>query len=144
MIKRAKEIAGVAHAGQSDREGRPFIRHPEKVAEMVVGEEAKTVAWLHDVLAETDYTAAELRMFFPAQVVRAVQALTRRREESYEDYLRRVSAEPLAVKVKLAELTQWADLSALPHPTREQREWAERCLRYRLMLVQWVEERRCS
>ena len=144
MIKRAKEIAGVAHAGQSDREGRPFIRHPEKVAEMVVGEEAKTVAWLHDVLAETDYTAAELRMFFPAQVVRAVQALTRRREESYEDYLRRVSAEPLAVKVKLAELTQWADLSALPHPTREQREWAERCLRYRAQLVQWVEERKCS
>mgnify|MGYP001764831105 CR=1 FL=1 len=144
MIKRAKEIAGIAHAGQSDREGRPFIRHPEKVAEMVVGEEAKTVAWLHDVLAETDYTAAELRMFFPEQVVRAVQALTRRREESYEDYLRRVCAEPLAVKVKLAELTQWADLSGVHHPTRDQREWAERCLRYRTLLVQWVEASRCS
>ena len=144
MIKRAREIAKVAHSGQSDREGRPFIHHPEKVAGMVVGEAAKAVAWLHDVLAETDYTAAELRVFFPEEVVRAIIALTRKRGEPYEEYLRRVSLEPLAVKVKLAELTQWADLSAVPHPSREQREWAERCLGYRAQLVAWVEEQRCS
>jgi (p)ppGpp synthase/HD superfamily hydrolase len=144
MIRQAKAIAKVAHSGQTDREGRPFIHHPEKIADMVVGEAAKTVAWLHDVLAETDYTAVELRQFFPEDVVRAIIALTRLRGEPYGDYLRRVSAEPLAVKVKLAELTQWADLSAVPHPTREQRDWAERCLRYRAMLVAWVEEQKCS
>lgn len=144
MIKRAEQIASIAYTGKRDRSGKPYIHHPRKLAAMVEGEEAKTVAWLQGILAETDYTASDLAVFFPQTVVEAVIALTRDRDESYEDYLARLSLNPLAVKVKMAELNRWADLSAHPDPSPEERDWAKRCLGYRDILVARVEEQRVT
>ena len=103
---RAREIAKEAHAGQVKRTGEPMIDHVCRVAASVSGEDAVTVAWLHDVAENApEWTIDRLRSegFAPA-VLAAVDALTRRGGESYEKLVMRAGANPLAKAVKLADL----------------------------------------
>ncbi|TCU04842.1 HD domain-containing protein [Rhizobium sullae] len=48
-LDHAAEIAVEAHAGQTDKTGRPYIDHCRRVAAAVTGDEEKIVAYLHDV-----------------------------------------------------------------------------------------------
>jgi (p)ppGpp synthase/HD superfamily hydrolase len=49
---KAARLATRAHAGQVDQAGQPYIGHPERVAARLTTEEAKVVAWLHDVIED--------------------------------------------------------------------------------------------
>lgn len=80
------------------------IRHPKAVAALVQGEKEKAVAYLHDVLEDTDASVAEMRAIFGDEITGAVTADTRAEGEDYWDYLERVKNNPLALKVKLADL----------------------------------------
>jgi len=114
----AVELATRAHAGQVDKAGEPYIGHPLRVMGRVDGERARMVAVLHDVLEDTPVTAADLlSRGCPADVVEAVDALSKRPGESLEDSMRRVAAVPLALVVKRADLDDNTDpdrLASLP------------------------------
>ncbi len=111
----ARRIAIAAHEGQVDKAGRPYELHPRYVADHVTSDDAKAVAWLHDVLEDTDETPAGLLAAgVSPRVVRAVQAMTRRAGEDYISYVRRVSTDEIARVVKLADLAHNTDLSRLP------------------------------
>jgi (p)ppGpp synthase/HD superfamily hydrolase len=110
----AKRIATHAHQGQVDKAGQLYISHPEFVASQVTGDEAKAVAWLHDVVEDTAVTFDDLRAEgLSEQVIEAVAAITKRDSENYETYLERVTANPLAKAVKLADLKHNLDTSRL-------------------------------
>jgi (p)ppGpp synthase/HD superfamily hydrolase len=110
----AKHIATRAHQGQIDKAGQPYISHPEFVASQVTGDEAKAVAWLHDVIEDTPITFDDLRSEGLSEtVIEAVAALTKQDSESYETYLKRVAANPIAKAVKLADLKHNMDTSRL-------------------------------
>ena len=97
IVEIAQAIAEEAHAGQTDKAGRPYIGHPARVAARVDTEEQAAAAWLHDV-EETPVTAEQLHSRgIPQNVVTAVQALTRSDEEEGDDYYRRVRCDPNAV-----------------------------------------------
>jgi len=134
MIRIAKEIATIAHTGQFDKAGKPYVNHLEAVASKLKGAEEKTVAWLHDVLEDTDYTEEQLTMFFSPKIVEAVVALTRQRGESYEDYLRRIARNPLAVQVKLADLENNSDITRYDAPTEQEHQKVQQYKVYRKML----------
>ena len=59
---------------------------------------------------------------FPAVVLEAVEALTRREGEDYEAFIRRVAPNPIAREVKLADLRDNSDLSRIADPTERDRE----------------------
>lgn len=139
MIRIAKEIATFAHTGQVDKAGKPYVNHLAAVAAKLQGSEEKTVAWLHDVLEDTDYTAEQLSVFFPANIVEAVEALTKHRGEPYEAYLRRIAKNPLAVKVKMADLEQNADISRYDAPTDKDRACVKKYKKYRQLLFELVD-----
>lgn len=104
-VTAAAELASTAHAGQLDKSGAPYIDHPKRVAQKLAGDEqAMTVALLHDVLEDTGVTEEELRAAFDAQVVDAVVAITHPKHEPYDVYYQRVRANPLALRVKLADI----------------------------------------
>jgi (p)ppGpp synthase/HD superfamily hydrolase len=107
----AKQIAIWAHAGQKDKAGVDYIHHVERVAAKVAGDDvAETVAWLHDVVEDNHFVSlGDLNTEFPGVVVRAVGAITRRTGEKYFDYIRRVALDPLAAKVKIADLQDHLD-----------------------------------
>lgn len=102
-------LAVQAHAEQVDKAGLPYILHPLRVMNSVHphGLDAMAVAVLHDVLEDTKDPAIWLSMMqqvLPAEVITAVQVLTKVAGEKYETYLERVSCNELARRVKLADM----------------------------------------
>jgi (p)ppGpp synthase/HD superfamily hydrolase len=126
VIDKAKQLAHEAHSGQLDKAGKEYISHPEAVANMVETADEKVVAWLHDVLEDSDITEETLRSEFPDPIVDAVIALTHKSDETYDDYLCRLSQNPLAVTVKLADLEHNSDLSRFDSPSKRDIDRAQR------------------
>lgn len=105
-LDHAMQIAIEAHRGQVDKTGRPFFEHCQRVALLVSGDEARTVAYLHDVAEKgSGWTLDRLREEgFPPAIISAVDALTRRPDEPDDEFVRRAAANPLALPVKQADL----------------------------------------
>ncbi len=103
----AKDIAYKAHEGQFRRDGKtPYIQHPEAVANLV-GKNflAPAVAWLHDVLEDTNVTAKNLKeQGICDEVIDAVVLLTKKPNVEYNDYLAIIKQNPLAKRVKVADM----------------------------------------
>jgi (p)ppGpp synthase/HD superfamily hydrolase len=104
----AEAIARVAHYGAESRyDSRPYIDHVSRVAARCNTDEAKAVAWLHDVVEDTDVTLDALRSAgLPDTVLVAVDLLTCHTPHEYEAYIQRIaqSGNALAVAVKLADI----------------------------------------
>lgn len=116
----AEEIARVAHAGQTDKAGAPYIEHPRRVAEWVrrldpaASSTLVDAAWLHDVLEDTPLTRSDLeRLGVPDEVLDIVEAVTKREGEAKVDYFARIRRCPGAVAVKRADLADNTDPSRL-------------------------------
>ncbi len=119
LVKLSEEIATKAHAGQFRRGGQvQYIEHPRAVVSRVGDDqEAQIVAWLHDVLEDTEETAQSLEEAgIPIHLITAVDLLTKTREVKYDNYLDRIAACPLAKKVKIADML--SNLS--DNPTKKQ------------------------
>jgi len=118
----AKAIATEAHAGQTDKAGRPYIEHPERVAGRLGDPDAVVVALLHDVLEDTDLTADDLRAAGATELqVQALETLAHADHVSNEDYWRALRQVPLARMVKVADLADNTDPAriALLEPERQ-------------------------
>ena len=105
-LDHATQIAMEAHKGQTDKTGQPYFEHCQRVAMLVSGDEAKTVAYLHDVVEKgSGWTLDRLKEEgFPPAVLSAVDALTQRPDEPDGDFVRRAASNPLALPVKKADL----------------------------------------
>ena len=130
MTKRAMRVAYEAHHGQTDKSGVPYIFHPMHLAEQMDDEVSCAAALLHDVVEDTDVTLDELAESFPAEVIDALRLLTHAKDANYFDYVRAIRANPVAVKVKLADLAHNSDparLAVLSEETRRRlsRKYAE-------------------
>lgn len=137
-LERAIEIAAKAHAGQVDKAGQPYVLHPLRMMLAVTTPEARMAAVLHDVVEDTAVTLEELRdEGFPAAVISAVEALTKRDGEDYETFIRRVAPNPIAREVKLADLRDNSDLSRILEPTERDRERVKKYRRAIAYLERW-------
>lgn len=109
LTNKALRIAYDAHAGQLDKCGAPYIAHPLHVAEQMDDEASTCVALLHDVVEDSDVTLDDLAREFPPEVVEGVRLMTHDPEVDYLDYVRAIRGNPLATKVKLADLAHNSD-----------------------------------
>lgn len=116
-LQRAIEIATEAHKGQFDKAGRNYIGHPLRVMEMGKTEEEKIVGVLHDVIEDTDWTFERLaEEGFSQGIISALRCVTKLSEnENYDDFIDRVKKNPLAVAVKINDLTDNMDIRRLPY-----------------------------
>ena len=116
-LKRAIEIATEAHKGQLDKSGKDYIGHPLRVMEMGKTEEEKIVGVLHDVIEDTEWTFDKLaEEGFSQEVLSALKCVTKLSEnENYDDFIDRVKKNPLAVAVKINDLTDNMDIRRLPY-----------------------------
>ncbi len=105
-LERAIAIAAVAHEGQIDKAGAPYILHPLRVMAAQGTDESRIVAVLHDVVEDTDITLEDLRnqAHFSEPILQTLALVTRRPEDSYEDFVERCAFDPIARAVKLADL----------------------------------------
>jgi (p)ppGpp synthase/HD superfamily hydrolase len=121
-LERAIAIAAMAHEGQVDKAGMPYLLHPLRMMLSVNTLEARITAVLHDVVEDTTVTLEQLRAEgFASEVLEAVEALTKRpgEENDYDAFIRRVAPNPLAREVKLADLRDNCDLSRIARPTEK-------------------------
>ena len=117
-LETAIMIAVAAHAGAQDKGGNPYMLHPLRVMMGVTGEAAQIAGVLHDVVEDTPITLNDLRsMGLPEAAVDAVDCLTKRDGEAYDDYLCRVERNPVARAVKLADLEDNIRLDRLSEVT---------------------------
>ena len=116
-LQRAIEIATEAHKGQVDKSGKEYIGHPMRVMEMGKTEEEKIVGVLHDVIEDTDWTFEALaEEGFSKEVIDALRCVTKLSEnENYDDFIERVKKNPLAVAVKINDLSDNMDIRRLPY-----------------------------
>lgn len=116
-LQRAIEIATEAHKGQYDKAGNDYIGHPLRVMEMGKTENEKIVGVLHDVIEDTDWTFEALAAEgFSEEVIAALRCVTKLSEnENYDDFIERVKKNPLAVAVKINDLSDNMDIRRLPY-----------------------------
>lgn len=116
--KKAMRLMFEAHRDAVDKSGIPYVFHPFHVAEQMNDETSAIVALLHDVVEDTDYTPDDLReMVFSNEVCDALDYLTHREGVPYMDYVRRIKENPVAVRVKLADLAHNSDRTRFDHMT---------------------------
>ena len=114
LMLRAIELASEKHLSQTDKAGRPYFGHPVRVAARCQTDEQRMVALMHDLLEDTDVTAQQLLdEGFPAEIVEAVLAVTRRQGEDYEAFIERAATNPIARRVKIADLLDNMDVTRL-------------------------------
>ena len=111
MTIQAMHLAYRAHHGQVDKTGLPYIFHPIHLAEQMEDEVSCTVALLHDVAEDTEITLQQLSMEFPPEVMQPLHLLTHAPGTDYFEYVRAIKENPIAVKVKLADLAHNSDQS---------------------------------
>ena len=122
----AKEICLKAHEGQLDKGGHPYYLHPFKVASYGKTTEERIVGYLHDTVEDTNITLKDLENYgFSKEIVLAVDAITHREDESYDEYLTRLSKNPLATKVKINDfINNRVEHGHIAPPRELSLEWA--------------------
>lgn len=100
----AKALATKFHAGQTYG-NLPYTDHLQQVAYSVetgtTDDRMIVVAYLHDILEDTECTADALSALFEDNIVHAVVAITRTKGESKEAYLTKVKGNHMARIVKI-------------------------------------------
>ena len=116
-LERAIEIATQAHEGQVDKAGNAYIGHPLRVMEMGRTIEEKIAGVLHDIVEDTPWTFEMLEAEgFAPEIIAALKCVTKISEnEDYDDFIERVKKNPLAVAVKINDLTDNMDIRRLPY-----------------------------
>ena len=129
-LERAIAIAATAHQGQRDKADAPYILHPLRVMLRVGTPAERITAVLHDVVEDCEGWSFErlLNEGFSTEIIEALQAVTKREGESYEDFVARASQNPIGRRVKLSDLHDNCDLTRISHPTDKDHE---RIARYR-------------
>jgi len=129
-LERAVAIAAIAHEGQRDKAGAPYILHPLRVMLRVTTEAERITAVLHDVVEDCEGWSFErlLEEGFSADIIEALQSVTKRDGETYEDFVARACRNAIGRRVKLSDLHDNCDLSRINNPTARDHE---RIARYR-------------
>lgn len=114
LTKNAMKLCYTAHAGQLDKSGLPYVLHPVHLAEQMEDEYTTVTALLHDVVEDTAYSLQDLRrMGYPEQILEAISLLTHREGIPYLEYVAAIKENPIARRVKLADLRHNSDLTRL-------------------------------
>ncbi len=107
LVKTACTILFQAHKDDLDKGGYPYVFHPFYLATQMDDEASTCVALLHDVIEDHGdvYSFADLeRAGFPASVLDALRLLTHAEGVPYMDYVQALAKNPIARRVKCADL----------------------------------------
>lgn len=123
-LEHAIAIAAKAHEGRRDKADAPYILHPLRVMLRLDTEAERIVAVLHDVVEDcVEWSFERLRIEgFSEEILTALDSVTKRDGEAYEDFVRRAAANPIGLRVKLADLKDNSDLSRIANPIARDHE----------------------
>lgn len=106
-MKEVIKFAEIKHGEQKDKNGELYVWHLYRVATCFIddNDEYEIVAWLHDILEDTNTTVDDLlELGVPKNLISAIVILTHNKGQSYEDYIKLICTNKIATRVKLADL----------------------------------------
>ena len=104
-LNKAITVACKAHQGQSNINGEPYILHPLRLLVKAKSNEERIIAVLHDVIEKSNISLADLKnKGFDQNIISSIDSLSRRKSESYIDYIGRLMQNRISVKIKLLDL----------------------------------------
>ena len=104
-LHKAIAIACEAHQDQSSINGEPYILHPLRLLIKAKSNEERIIAILHDVIEKTNISLLDLKnKGFDQNIISSIDSLSRRRSESYIEYIERLMLNKISVKIKLLDL----------------------------------------
>jgi len=120
QLSKALKYAQLAHKGQVDKAGVDYIFHPILVALQCKCNAEKIAALLHDAIEDGEgrVTVQDLEKDFDPEIIEAIKQLTHDKNVDYFDYLNNINS-PIALKVKLADLTMNMDLNRISNIKEE-------------------------
>ena len=137
LLAKAIKIALEAHKDATDKAGMPYAGHVMRVMQAGRTNDEKIVGVLHDLVEDTDWTFDKLlEVGFPPHIVDALRCVTKiSDDEPYEQFIERVKTNPLAVAVKINDLTDNMDIRRLPDLTDKDVQRLRKYLQaYRLLV----------
>ena len=112
MLDKALTIILEVFKDTTDIQDAPYLGHLFRVASKFFKNEVLyIIALLHDLVEDSDWTVEKVREEFNDRIADAIDALSRRKGESYDDYLIRLSLNKDAVKIKKADLLDNCDIT---------------------------------
>ena len=118
MTKKAIKLMFEKHKDQVDKSGMPYVFHPFHLAEQMDDEETTITALLHDIVEDTNTTFEDLRKLgFSDNVINALKLMTHDKNVDYFEYVKNISKNPIARKVKIKDLEHNMDTSRLDEVT---------------------------
>jgi (p)ppGpp synthase/HD superfamily hydrolase len=119
-LAKAISIAAVGFQDKFDKAGRPYILHCLRVMDKMETDEEKIVAILHDTIEDGVCTIKDLiDQQFSTDVIYSLILLTHTKKDTYDEYIRKISGDALATKVKLADLKDNSDITRLKGLTKK-------------------------
>lgn len=102
----AIQLATIAHSGQYDKSGKPYILHPlHLMSELMYDTELAIIAVLHDVVEDSEFTLEDLKYYgMSERVLAALKLLTHNKDQSYDDYITEIASSQDAITVKRKRL----------------------------------------
>ena len=137
LLAKAITIALEAHKEATDKTGMPYAGHIMRVMQAGRTYDEKIVGVLHDLVEDTHWTFDMLlEEGFPPHIVDALRCVTKLHDdEPYEQFIERVKTNPLAVAVKINDLTDNMDIRRLPELTDKDVQRLRKYLQaYRLLV----------
>jgi (p)ppGpp synthase/HD superfamily hydrolase len=145
LVDAAIALARRVHQDQRDKAGAPYIGHPLRIMAKMDVDAERIAAVLHDVVEDSrdsvaPVTFADLEaMGLPADAITAVRLLTRTDDgtdsAAYDAYIEAILGDPIARKVKLADVEDNLDVSRLPVITEKDEKRLEKYRRTRARLL---------
>ena len=136
MTKKAIKLMFEKHKNQVDKSGMPYVFHPFHLAEQMDDEETTITALLHDIVEDTNTTFDDLRKLgFSDNVINALKLMTHDKNVDYFEYVKNISKNPIARKVKIKDLEHNMDTSRLDEVTDKDLERVKKykkCYKYLL------------
>lgn len=115
-IVKARNIIEISFKDKFDKGGEPYKNHLFRVAKNFsdIDDNLIIIGLLHDLLEDCpEWTESDLRVEFDSDIVDAVVCLTRKKLESYEDYINRIKSNRMSLMVKIADLKDNMDITRL-------------------------------
>ena len=132
-LERAIALAVRAHHGQRDKADQPYILHLMRVMQAVHDPIEKQAAVLHDYIEDVGGTVDELtKHAISKPAIEAILHLTRHESSTYCEYVIKLSSDPIATRVKLADLEDNYRIGRVAYRAEHQKEDSNRILKYAL------------
>lgn len=131
LIRKAINIMFHAHKEDQDNGGYPYVFHSFYMASQMPDEDSTIVALLHDVVEDHGDVWSFEKLAgegFNENIIEAARLMTHDTEVPYLDYVRKFSTNPIARRVKFADLKHNMDKTRTDGQVAKKQELYEQAL----------------